>query len=223
MAFGLGPVLTMGAIEALDQHGTDALRQLSGELTTGEWTGTMKLTEPQAGSDLGALRTRAERAAMAPTHHRPEDLHHLWRARPRRQHHPFRARAPPDAPPGTRGISLFLVPKFSSMTTARSARATTRAAIRSSTSSAFTPRRPARWSTATRRRDRLAGRRGEPRAQLHVHDDEQGAPQGRPAGRGDAERATQQALAYASERQQGRAGGADRRRSSSIPTCGACC
>ena len=64
MAFGIGPVLTMGAIEALDVHGTDALKQrYLAKLVSGEWMGTMQLTEPQAGSDLGALRTRAERAA----------------------------------------------------------------------------------------------------------------------------------------------------------------
>src|SRR5436305_981729 len=63
MAFGIGPVLTMGAIEALDKHGTEALKQrYLAKLTTGEWMGTMQLTEPQAGSDVGALRTRAERA-----------------------------------------------------------------------------------------------------------------------------------------------------------------
>src|SRR4029077_6034918 len=63
MAFGIGPVLTMGAIEALDKHGAEPLKQKYLEkLTTGEWMGTMQLTEPQAGSDVGALRTRAERA-----------------------------------------------------------------------------------------------------------------------------------------------------------------
>src|SRR6516225_5444144 len=64
MAFGLGPLLTMGAIDALNAHGSDALKRVYLEkLVTGEWTGTMHLTEPQAGSDVGALRTRAERAA----------------------------------------------------------------------------------------------------------------------------------------------------------------
>src|SRR3954451_2673459 len=62
MAFGIGPVLTMGAIEALEKHGTQALKQkYLKKLTTGEWMGTMQLTEPQAGSDVGALRARAER------------------------------------------------------------------------------------------------------------------------------------------------------------------
>ena len=63
MAFALGPVLTAGAIEALQTHGSDALKQTYLEkLVSGAWMGTMNLTEPQAGSDLNALRARAERA-----------------------------------------------------------------------------------------------------------------------------------------------------------------
>jgi len=114
MAFGIGPVLTMGAIEALDRHGTDGLKQKYLEkLTTGEWMGTMQLTEPQAGSDVGALRTRAERAADGSyritgskifitygEHDLTDNIIHFVLARL------------PDAPPGTKGISLFLVPKF---------------------------------------------------------------------------------------------------------------
>jgi acyl-CoA dehydrogenase len=114
MAFGIGPVLTMGAIEALNNHGTDALKQKYLEkLTTGEWMGTMQLTEPQAGSDVGALRTRAERADDGTyritgskifitygEHDLTDNIIHFVLARL------------PDAPPGTRGISLFLVPKF---------------------------------------------------------------------------------------------------------------
>jgi len=63
IAFGLCPLLTLSAIEALDAHGSDELKKIYLEkLVSGEWTGTMQLTEPQAGSDVGALRTRAERA-----------------------------------------------------------------------------------------------------------------------------------------------------------------
>ena len=63
MAFGIGPVLTMGAIEALIRHGSDELRsRYLDKLVSGEWTATMNLTEPQAGSDLAAMRSRAERA-----------------------------------------------------------------------------------------------------------------------------------------------------------------
>ena len=113
MAFGIGPVLTMGAVEALVAHGTDELRATYlAKLVSGEWTGTMNLTEPQAGSDLGALRTRAERQGDGTyrifgqkifitygEHDLAENIVHLVLARL------------PDAPTGTRGISLFLVPK----------------------------------------------------------------------------------------------------------------
>src|SRR6186713_1372953 len=114
MAFGIGPVLTMGAIEALEKHGADALkRKYLGKLTTGEWTGTMQLTEPQAGSDVGALRTRADRAPDGSyrikgtkifitygDHDMTDNIVHFVLARL------------PDAPAGTKGISLFLIPKF---------------------------------------------------------------------------------------------------------------
>ena len=114
MAFGVGPMLTMGAIDALNAHGSDALKRAYLEkLISGEWTGTMQLTEPQAGSDVGALRTRAERAGDGSyritgqkifitygEHDLTDNIIHFVLARL------------PDAPPGTRGISLFLVPKF---------------------------------------------------------------------------------------------------------------
>ena len=63
MAFALGPTLTIGAIEALEAHASEELKATYlKKVVTGEWMGTMNLTEPQAGSDLAALRTRAERA-----------------------------------------------------------------------------------------------------------------------------------------------------------------
>jgi alkylation response protein AidB-like acyl-CoA dehydrogenase len=114
MAFSLCPLLTLGAIEALQSHATEALKALYLEkLISGEWTGTMNLTEPQAGSDLGALKTRAERQQDGTyklfgskifitygEHDMSENIVHFVLARL------------PDAPKGTRGISLFLVPKF---------------------------------------------------------------------------------------------------------------
>jgi acyl-CoA dehydrogenase len=114
MAFGLGPVLTMAAINALALHGGEELkRAYLPKLVSGEWMGTMQLTEPQAGSDVGALRTRAERAADGSyritgqkifitygEHDLTDNIIHFVLARL------------PDAPPGTKGISLFLVPKF---------------------------------------------------------------------------------------------------------------
>jgi acyl-CoA dehydrogenase len=114
MAFGIAPVLTMGAIDALTAHGSDALkRAYLPKLVSGEWTGTMQLTEPQAGSDVGALRTKAERAGDGTyrltgqkifitygDHDMADNIVHLVLARL------------PDAPAGSRGVSLFLVPKF---------------------------------------------------------------------------------------------------------------
>jgi alkylation response protein AidB-like acyl-CoA dehydrogenase len=114
IAFGLCPLLTLSAIEALDAHGSDELKRIYlGKLISGEWTGTMQLTEPQAGSDVGALRTRAERAADGSyritgsktfitygDHDMTDNIVHFVLARL------------PDAPAGTKGISLFLIPKF---------------------------------------------------------------------------------------------------------------
>jgi acyl-CoA dehydrogenase len=114
MAFGLGPVLTMAGVDALVAHGSDELkRTYLPKLVSGEWMGTMQLTEPQAGSDVGALRTKAERAADGSyritgqkifitygEHDLTDNIIHFVLARL------------PDAPSGTKGISLFLVPKF---------------------------------------------------------------------------------------------------------------
>ena len=113
MAFGIGPVLTMAAIDALASHGSDDLKKrYLGRLISGEWMGTMQLTEPQAGSDVGALRTRATRAddggyritgskifITYGEHDLTDNIIHFVLARL------------PDAPPGTKGLSLFLVPK----------------------------------------------------------------------------------------------------------------
>ncbi|MFS8037855.1 acyl-CoA dehydrogenase family protein [Xanthobacter sp. AM11] len=113
-SFGIGGVLTMGAIEALTAHGAPNLQAIYlPKMVAGTWTGTMNLTEPQAGSDLAALRARAVKAADGTyrifgtkifisygEHDLAENIIHLVLARL------------PDAPAGTRGISLFLVPKF---------------------------------------------------------------------------------------------------------------
>ena len=113
MAFGIGPALTMAAIDALSAYGNDDLKtRYLGKLISGEWMGTMQLTEPQAGSDVGALRTRATRAGDGSyritgskifitygEHDLTSNIIHFVLARL------------PDAPPGTKGVSLFLVPK----------------------------------------------------------------------------------------------------------------
>jgi len=113
MSFGLCPLLTQGAVFAIASHASDDLKQTYLEkMVSGEWTGTMNLTEPQAGSDLAAVRSTAE----------PVDNHYLIRGQKifitYGDHdmtdnivHLVLARTP-DAPAGVKGISLFIVPKF---------------------------------------------------------------------------------------------------------------
>ena len=114
MAFGLCPVLNQAAVEALQAHGTDEQKRVYlPKLVSGLWTGTMNLTEPQAGSDVGAVRTRAEPQGDGTwritgqkifitygDHDMAENIVHLVLART------------PGAPAGVKGISLFLVPKL---------------------------------------------------------------------------------------------------------------
>ncbi len=114
MAFALCPILSVGAIEAINHHGSDVQRAMYlPHLCTGAWSGTMNLTEPQAGSDVGALRATATPRGDGRyqikgqkiyisfgDHDMAENIVHLVLART------------PDAPAGTKGISLFVVPKF---------------------------------------------------------------------------------------------------------------
>jgi len=114
MTFGLCPALGEGAIEALGDHGSDVLKQTYlPKLVPGEWSATMALTEPHAGTDLGALRCSAERQADGSyrlrgtkifitfgDHDLTDNIIHLVLARTT------------DAPPGVKGISCFIVPKF---------------------------------------------------------------------------------------------------------------
>src|SRR5262245_15797396 len=114
MAFGLCPLLSFGAIEALIAHGTDEQKRVYlPKLVSGEWTGAMNLTEPQAGSDVGALKTKAVPngdGSYAITgqkifitwgdHDMTDNIVQLVLARL------------PDAPAGSRGVSLFVAPKF---------------------------------------------------------------------------------------------------------------
>lgn len=114
MAFALCPTLTMGAIEAIAAHGSDALKATYlPKLVSGEWTGTMNLTEPHAGSDLGVLKARAERRDDGSYRIFGQKIFITWGEHDAADNiiHLVLARLP-DAPSGTRGISLFLVPKF---------------------------------------------------------------------------------------------------------------
>src|SRR5215475_13841284 len=113
LAFGLCPLLTFGAIDAIEAQGSEELKKsFLPKMVSGEWSGTMNLTEPHAGSDLSQLKTRAVKQADGSyrifgtkifitygDHELTDNIIHLVLARL------------PDAPPGTRGISLFLVPK----------------------------------------------------------------------------------------------------------------
>jgi acyl-CoA dehydrogenase len=210
MAFGIGLILTMGAVETLAAHGNDTLKnRYLPKLVTGEWMGTMQLTEPQAGSDVGALRAKAERAQDGSyritgqkifitygEHDLTDNIIHFVLARL------------PDAPPGTQGISLFLVPKFLL-----------------NADGTLGPRNDVRAHSI----EHKMGIHGSPTCTM-VFGDQGGAVgyligeenhgmacmftmmnQARLAvalqGVAIAERATQQALAYASERRQGRAAG----------------
>jgi alkylation response protein AidB-like acyl-CoA dehydrogenase len=114
MSFSMAPLLTQGAIDMLMHHGSEEQKEVYlKKMVTGEWTGSMNLTEPQAGSDVGALRTKAvkhEDGTYRITgtkifitfgeHDMCDNIVHLVLART------------PDAPPGTKGISCFIVPKY---------------------------------------------------------------------------------------------------------------
>ncbi|WP_398306617.1 acyl-CoA dehydrogenase [Zoogloea sp.] len=114
ISFSLCQMLTLGAVEAIAHHATDELKATYlPNMVSGKWTGTMNLTEPQAGSDLAAIRSKAEPRgdgsyAITGTkifitwgeHDMAENIIHLVLARL------------PDAPPGVKGISLFIAPKF---------------------------------------------------------------------------------------------------------------
>ncbi len=114
LSFGLCPMLSQGAVDALLVHGSDEQKRIYlPKLIEGTWTGTMNLTEPQAGSDLGAVRTKAERNSDGTyrlygqkifitygDHDLSENIVHMVLART------------PDAPAGVKGISLFIAPKF---------------------------------------------------------------------------------------------------------------
>ena len=113
MAFALCPLLTSGAIEAMEMHAPDELRaRYLPRLVSGEWCGTMNLTEPQAGTDLAAIKTRAEPDGDY-YRIRGQKIFITWGEHELSDNivHMVLARLP-DAPPGVKGISLFLVPKY---------------------------------------------------------------------------------------------------------------
>ena len=110
----LKPLLTQGQIEALEHHASDAMKALYlPKLTSGEWSGTMNLTEPQAGTDVGALRTKAEPKGDGSYAITGQKIFITWGDNDFSANvcHLVLARLP-DAAPGTKGISLFMVPKL---------------------------------------------------------------------------------------------------------------
>jgi alkylation response protein AidB-like acyl-CoA dehydrogenase len=114
LSLQIKPVLTKGQIEALEQHASDALKALYlPKLTSGEWSGTMNLTEPQAGSDVGALRATAEPNGDGTYAVTGQKIYISWGDSDLVSNvcHLVLARLP-GAAEGTRGISLFMVPKF---------------------------------------------------------------------------------------------------------------
>ena len=113
MALGLCPMLTQAAAEAVSVHASDEIKEIYlAKLVSGEWTGTLEMTEPQAGTDLGAIRTRATKDGEGyrlkgqktfitwGEHDLTPNIIHLVLARS------------PQGPPGIRGLSLYVVPKF---------------------------------------------------------------------------------------------------------------
>lgn len=114
MAYSLLPLLTAGAIEAIDAHGTDEQRHTYlPKMITGEWSGAMNLTEPAAGSDVGALRTKAEALPDGTYKISGQKIFITWGDHDLADNviHLVLARLP-GAPAGTKGISMFLVPKY---------------------------------------------------------------------------------------------------------------
>ena len=201
MAFGIGPVLTMAAVDALHAYGSDDLKaRYLEKLISGEWMGTMQLTEPQAGSDVGALRTKAERASDGTyritgqkifitygEHDLTDNIIHFVLARL------------PDAPAGTKGISLFLIPKFLPDGTRNDVRAHSvehKLGIHASPTCTMVygdKGGAVGWLIGEEHKGMLAMFKMMNRARLAVG----------LQGVAIAERATQQALAYARERKQG--------------------
>jgi alkylation response protein AidB-like acyl-CoA dehydrogenase len=204
MAFGIGPVLTMAAIDALHAYGNDRLKkEYLGKLISGEWMGTMQLTEPQAGSDVGALRSKAERASDGSyritgskifitygEHDLTDNIIHFVLARL------------PDAPAGTKGISLFLVPKVMSDGTRNDVRAHS---VEHKLGIHASPTCTMVYGDHGGAVGFLIGEENKGMACMFTMMNRARLAVGL-QGVGIAERATQQALTYARERKQGAAG-----------------
>ena len=227
LAFSLCQMLTMGAVEALAHHASDELKQrFLPKMVAGEWTGTMNLTEPQAGSDLSAVRTRAEPDGDHYRSVRLQDLHHLGRARRCREHCPSRARAHCRMRLRARAASRcsWRRNSWSIPTAASGARNDlVCASIEHKLGIHGSPDR----RDVLRRQgggDRLPGRRAEPRPRIHVHHDEPCPAECRPRGRGRSRRppTNRRSPTPAAGCRASRSAVPSAPRSSIIRTCGGC-
>ena len=229
MSFSLCPLLTQGAIDMLTQHGSPGQQATFLEkMVSGEWAGTMNLTEPEAGSDLGAVRTKAvptEDGTWRITgqktfitygeHDLADNIIHLVLARV------------PDAPPGTKGISCFIVPKYlvnedGSLGARNDLRCVS---IEHKLGIHASPTCVMSFGDAGGATGYLIGEANQGMRYMFTMMNTARLSVG-VQGLAIAERAYQDALRYAQERTQGRAVGAarvSRHPSSSTLMCGACC
>ena len=182
LAFAMYPGLTNGAVAALTAHGDDGLKsRYLPKMTTGEWTGTMNLTEPHCGTDLGLIKTKAAPQAdgsyaitgqkifiSAGEHDLADNIIHLVLARIE------------GAPAGVKGISLFLVPKF--IASADGGVGERNGVVCGSIEHKMGIHGNATAVLNYRRRQGLAGRRAASRPSGDVRDDERGAPRRRRSG-----------------------------------------
>jgi alkylation response protein AidB-like acyl-CoA dehydrogenase len=209
MAFGLGPMLSFGAIEALIEVGTPEQREVYlPKIISGQWTATMNLTEPSAGSDVGALRTKAEPNGDGSWAISGQKIYITWGEHDCAENivHLVLARTP-DGAPGTKGISLFLVPKFlpdadgnpGERNGAKAIGLEHKMGIHGSPTCTMEFADAKGW---------LVGEEFKGMAGMFIMMNSARLNVG-VQGVGIAERAYQQALAYARDRRQGRAAGAD--------------
>ncbi len=198
MSFGLLPMLTLGAIEALEQHGTTEQKALYLEkLVSGEWTGTMNLTEPQAGSDLGALTTKAVPQADGSYAIAGQKIFITWGEHDLTDNivHLVLARIE-GAPAGSQGISMFIAPKVlpdGSGNTVRCIGVEEKMGIHASPTCTMAYEGARGWLIGEEKRGLAAMFTMMNAARLNVGME----------GVGVAEAAYQKALAYAKERRQG--------------------
>lgn len=207
LSLQLNPLMTQGQIEALEAHASDALKDLYlPKLISGEWTGTMNLTEPQAGSDVGALQSKAVDNGDGTYAITGQKIYISWADHDMAENicHLVLARLP-DAAPGTKGISLFMVPKRlpnadGSLGVANSLKVVSlehKLGLHGSPTAVMQYDGATGWLVGQPNKGMAAMFTMMNNARLGVGTQ----------GIGVAEAATQKALAYAQDRKQGRAGG----------------